>query len=53
VPPIELGIHPRTAAVAVTENTTTAALAMISIGWGRLFVMLLTGMFMFFFFLVG
>jgi hypothetical protein len=34
------------AAVPVKQTSTTAVLATISIGWGRLFEVLVTGMFM-------
>jgi hypothetical protein len=48
LPPSELGIHPMTAALAITANRITALLAMISIGWVRVFGTLLIGMFIFF-----
>jgi hypothetical protein len=44
--PFEFGIHPMRAAVAVRLTSTTALLAMISIGWARFFEALVIGVFM-------
>jgi hypothetical protein len=44
--PIELGSHPMRAAVPVKQTSTRLALAMMNIGWVRVFEALASGMFM-------